>query len=101
MQVVHTAAVPPNQGRISRAMSGCTRNSKNEDRKIVAACIIRRSDSLGEPGGETGVSGWRERKQALPVGGRNRQRAHEGRESLAVDALAARQRLQLFVGAGD
>jgi len=37
MQVVHTAAVPPNQGRIWRAISGCTRNNRNEDRKIVAA----------------------------------------------------------------
>src|SRR5471032_202032 len=37
MHVVHTAAVPPNQGRIRRAMSGCTRNSRNEDRKIVVA----------------------------------------------------------------
>ena len=37
MQVVHTAALPPNQGRMSRAMSGCTRKSKNEDRTMVAA----------------------------------------------------------------
>ena len=37
MQVVQTAAVPPNHGRISRAISGWTRNSRNEDRKIVIA----------------------------------------------------------------
>jgi hypothetical protein len=37
MQVVQTAALPPNQGRMSRAIRGCTRKSKNEDRKIVAA----------------------------------------------------------------
>ena len=37
MQVVHTAALPPNQGRIRRAISGCTRNSRNDDRKIVPA----------------------------------------------------------------
>jgi hypothetical protein len=37
MQVVHTAALPPNHGRIRRAISGCTRNSRNDDRKIVPA----------------------------------------------------------------
>ena len=40
MQVVHTAALPPNHGRISRAISGCTRNSRNDDRKIVPAYSI-------------------------------------------------------------
>ena len=30
-------ALPPNQGRISRAMSGCTMKSRKDDRKIVAA----------------------------------------------------------------
>ena len=35
MHVVHTAALPPNHGRMSRAISGCTRKSRNEDRKIV------------------------------------------------------------------
>jgi hypothetical protein len=37
MHVVHTAALPPNHGRMTRAMSGCTRNSKNDYKKIVAA----------------------------------------------------------------
>ena len=37
MQVVHTAAPPPNQGRISRAISGCTKNSRNDERKLVPA----------------------------------------------------------------
>jgi len=37
MHVVHTAAPPPNQGRIRRAISGWTRNSRNDDRKIVTA----------------------------------------------------------------
>jgi hypothetical protein len=36
-QVVHTPAEPPNQGRICLAMIGCTRNSRNDERKIVAA----------------------------------------------------------------
>ena len=36
MHVVHTAALPPNQGRISRAISGCTRKRRNDERKIVA-----------------------------------------------------------------
>jgi hypothetical protein len=35
--VVHTAAEPPNHGRICLAMIGCTRNSRNDERKIVAA----------------------------------------------------------------
>jgi hypothetical protein len=35
--VVHTAAEPPNQGRICLAMIGWTRKSRNDDRKIVAA----------------------------------------------------------------
>jgi hypothetical protein len=37
MHVVHTPAEPPNQGRICLAITGCTRNSRNDDRKIVAA----------------------------------------------------------------
>ena len=36
-QVVHTPAEPPNHGRICLAMIGCTRNSRNDERKIVAA----------------------------------------------------------------
>jgi hypothetical protein len=35
--VVHTAAEPPNQGRICLAMMGWTRNSRNDERNIVAA----------------------------------------------------------------
>jgi hypothetical protein len=35
--VVHTPAEPPNHGRICFAMIGWTRNSRNDDRKIVAA----------------------------------------------------------------
>jgi hypothetical protein len=37
MQVVQTPAEPPNQGRICLAMTGWTRNSRNDERKIVAA----------------------------------------------------------------
>jgi hypothetical protein len=36
-QVVHTFADPPNHGRICFAVTGWTRNSRNADRKIVAA----------------------------------------------------------------
>src|SRR5580658_3034227 len=37
MQLVQTAADPPNQGRMSLAMSGCTWKSRNALRRIVAA----------------------------------------------------------------
>jgi hypothetical protein len=37
MHVVHTAAEPPNQGRMIFAMIGWTSNNRNADRKIVAA----------------------------------------------------------------
>jgi hypothetical protein len=37
MQVVHTAADPPNHGRIILAMIGWTWKSRNAERKIVAA----------------------------------------------------------------
>src|SRR5262249_33234801 len=37
MQMVHTAAVPPNQGRMILAISGCTWNSRKALRKIVEA----------------------------------------------------------------
>src|SRR6266498_243786 len=36
-QVVHTAADPPNHGRICLAMIGCNRKSRNALKKIVAA----------------------------------------------------------------
>src|SRR5579859_2209404 len=36
MQLVHTAAEPPNHGRISFAMSGCTWNSRNALSRMVA-----------------------------------------------------------------
>src|SRR4051812_20789943 len=35
MQVVHTAALPPNHGRMYFAMSGCTRKSRNALQKMV------------------------------------------------------------------
>ncbi|HSA90650.1 MAG TPA: hypothetical protein VLF42_12205 [Burkholderiales bacterium] len=35
--MVQTAAEPPNHGRICLAMIGWTRNSRNDERKIVAA----------------------------------------------------------------
>jgi hypothetical protein len=35
--VVQTPAEPPNHGRICLAMIGWTRNSRNDERKIVAA----------------------------------------------------------------
>src|SRR6185436_1001850 len=44
MQVVHTAALPPNHGRMRRAISGCTRNSRNDERKMVAAYSIASVD---------------------------------------------------------
>jgi len=37
MQVVHTAEVPPNHGRICLAMIGWTRNSRNADSAMVRA----------------------------------------------------------------
>src|SRR4051812_34036728 len=37
MQVFHTAGAPPNQGRICLAITGCTRNSRKAERKMVDA----------------------------------------------------------------
>jgi hypothetical protein len=37
MQLVHTAADPPNHGRISFAISGCTWNKRNALSSMVAA----------------------------------------------------------------
>ena len=37
MQVVHTAAEPPNHGRMSFAMRGCTWNNRKALTKIVVA----------------------------------------------------------------
>src|ERR1700681_2924680 len=37
MQLVQTAADPPNHGRMSLAMSGCTWKSRNALRRMVAA----------------------------------------------------------------
>jgi hypothetical protein len=37
MHTVHTAAEPPNQGRIILAMIGCTWNSRNAERRMVTA----------------------------------------------------------------
>jgi len=37
MQVFHTEADPPNQGRMIFPIIGCTSNSRNALRKIVAA----------------------------------------------------------------
>jgi hypothetical protein len=36
MQVIQTAADPPNQGRISFEINGCTRNNKQALERIVA-----------------------------------------------------------------
>jgi len=36
MQVIHTAADPPNHGRISLDISGCTKNNKQALARIVA-----------------------------------------------------------------
>src|SRR5262245_16720710 len=58
MHVVQTAAVPPNHGRISRAISGCTKNSRNDESAMTAACsMYRLLDLAGErlaehPGGD-------------------------------------------------
>src|SRR3954469_23983604 len=97
MHVVHTAALPPNHGRMRRAISGCTRNSRNDDRKMVMAYSISRglddsSNELGEVGGEAGVTAGGEREQALPRLRRNRQRFDEGSELGAIEALAAAER---------
>ncbi len=35
MHVLHTAELPPNQGRIIFAMTGCTSNRRKADKKIV------------------------------------------------------------------
>ena len=40
MQVAHTAADPPNHGRICLAMIGCTRNSRKAPRKMAPAYRI-------------------------------------------------------------
>jgi len=37
MQVVHTAALPPNHGRIWRAISGWSRKRRKEERRLVPA----------------------------------------------------------------
>ena len=37
MQVVHTAADPPNHGRINLAISGCTANRRNALKNMVTA----------------------------------------------------------------
>src|SRR5882724_375356 len=42
MQIVHTAALPPNHGRITLAISGCTWKSRKALRKIVTAYRIMR-----------------------------------------------------------
>ncbi|MFT6180798.1 MAG: hypothetical protein ACJA16_000147 [Akkermansiaceae bacterium] len=39
MHVVHTAGVPPNQGRILFPNISCTMKSKNADKKIVPKVI--------------------------------------------------------------
>ena len=46
MQLVQTAADPPNQGRISLAISGCTWKSRNALSRMVAA-----KSSAGTAGG--------------------------------------------------
>src|SRR5215510_4485940 len=110
MQVVHTAALPPNQGRMSRAISGCTRNSRNDERKIVAAWITRcpsgkadaarrqfprpearLSNAPGEVGRESGVACRREREEAPLCLRRNGQRSDELRKRAALEALPPRQ----------
>jgi hypothetical protein len=40
MQVVHTAALPPNHGRMRRATSGWTRNSRNALKNRASAKSI-------------------------------------------------------------
>ena len=37
MHTLQTDEEPPNQGKICLAISGCTRNSRNADRKVVQA----------------------------------------------------------------
>src|SRR3970282_982483 len=50
MQVVHTAGVPPNHGRIKRAISGWTRNSRNAPVKIVSPnATIERANRTASP----------------------------------------------------
>src|SRR5436190_22870435 len=97
MHVVQTAAVPPNHGRISRATSGCTMKSRNEERKIVAAWIMAASDALGERGSQSRIGGRGQCEQTLLRLGRDRQSANERREARPVEPLAARHRFQLLV----
>src|SRR4051812_29752148 len=103
MHVVQTAALPPNHGRMRRAISGCTRNSRNDDRNMVPAYSISpglrfASTAFGQVGGEAGIRGGREGEQPLLGLRRNRQRFDEGRELLPAQALAATERLELVVG---
>jgi hypothetical protein len=56
MQIVHTAALPPNQGRMTLAMSGCTWKSRKALRKIVAAYRIMKRREKGMR-----AAGWRRR----------------------------------------
>ena len=90
MQVVHTAGDPPNHGRMNRAISGCTWNSRKALRKIVVAKVsvneLRRqraaSDQRACCHGSTVGEPWRVCPRRL--------RLHHGRQRRAVLASLAR-----------
>ena len=46
MHVVHTAAVPPNHGKICLAISGCTRKIRNADSEMTNAKCMDMTQKL-------------------------------------------------------
>src|SRR5690348_3977221 len=93
---VQMASVMPPKIRTWR-ISSRRRMSASVKRGVGAAIAIGHSDVAREIGGKAGVGGWRQRQQALLVGIGKRERRDERLQRFARDALAARQRLQLFV----
>src|SRR6185437_13148109 len=94
---VHMANVMPPNTRICRIRSR-RRMSASMKRGAGAAIAMRQSDIARQLGGKTGVGGRRQGEQALLVGIGKRERRDERLQRVARDALAARQRFQLFVG---
>src|SRR6185312_13784357 len=96
MLAVQIANVMPPKTSIWRASSR-RRMSASVKRGAGAAAAIGQSDVAREIGSKTGVGGRRQRQQALLVGIGKRERRDEHLQCFARDALATRQRLQLFV----
>src|SRR5213593_943830 len=78
MQIVHTAALPPNQGRMTLAMSGCTWKSRKALRKIVMAWRIMKRREM-----EMRAAGWRRR--IARCSGRYAERSERAGVDAAVD----------------